>query len=273
MAKTIGQLVTTSPATALSVADYFEVEQGGNSAGATGQQLLTFIQNNFSIKTPAIKPITSRIATTTTYILYTSSYSNVTVPIAITKDLLIASSTTAQSLIISSEVASTYSAYISIAGSSSTILHNLCFDVYVASSGDIFTSIITKEESYTPTFTGFGATTSTVNFTWERRGNKLIVNGRFTAGTPTATEARISLPNGLISDTNLISTIQLCGIWTLNDNIAGSSFILIEPNVSYITFSLQTGSQFGSTKRNGNEVTITGKIIILQFEIPIQNWN
>jgi microcystin-dependent protein len=43
MGKTIGQLVSTSPATALSVLDYIELEQGGNSTGGTIGELVKFL--------------------------------------------------------------------------------------------------------------------------------------------------------------------------------------------------------------------------------------
>jgi Microcystin-dependent protein len=43
MGKTIGQLVSTYPATALSTLDYIELEQGGNSTGGTIGQLSSYI--------------------------------------------------------------------------------------------------------------------------------------------------------------------------------------------------------------------------------------
>ncbi len=53
--------------------------------------------------------------------------------------------------------------------------------------------------AYTPTFTGFGTATA-IEFWWKRVGDSIQIKGKFTAGTLTSTEARISLPSGLTLD-------------------------------------------------------------------------
>ena len=58
---------------------------------------------------------------------------------------------------------------------------------------------VTDWQSYTPTFTGFG-TASSVAMYWRRSGDSIEIKGRFTSGTSTATEARVSFPSGLTSD-------------------------------------------------------------------------
>ena len=147
----------------------------------------------------------------------------------------------------------------------------------VAASGATSSSIPwTKEAIYVPTFTGFGTVTVS-NFSWTRVGNRIKIMGKFTSGTPTAVEARMSLPvvDGvqLICDAVLIPSITVCGIYILN--AVGTLYFtcLIEPSVGYITFSYQGNVFHGFTKENGNAITVAGSLIGLQVELPISGWN
>jgi len=125
--------------------------------------------------------------------------------------------------------------------------------------------------SYTPTFTGFG-TVSNINFWWSRVGNMCKVVGTVTVGTTTGTEARITLPNSITSDTSIITTLSACGIWgNGTDQVAG--FCLIESGTAYITIGAAAfGVLAPLVKRNGS--TITSSISVsFKFEVPISGWN
>jgi len=129
----------------------------------------------------------------------------------------------------------------------------------------------TLETAYTPNFTGFG-TVSNVNFTWARVGNRCKVMGRFKTGTCTAIEGRISLPGSLVSDSALIATLQICGIWVINYAGAVSMYCLIEPSNGYIVFGYQNATNAAFGKANGNAINSNTDYTV-QFEVPIANWN
>jgi hypothetical protein len=132
----------------------------------------------------------------------------------------------------------------------------------------------TKEVAYTPTFTALGTSPSSINFFWSRSGNRVKVMGKFTAGAvPSATEARISLPSlsaTLISDSTLIPSIQVCGVFGCNATNL-DMYCLIESGVGYITISNIVDGFL--TKNTGSAHISGGGVCSLQFEIPIQGWN
>jgi len=127
--------------------------------------------------------------------------------------------------------------------------------------------------SYTPTFTGFG-TPSSVECQHSRVSSDLLLRCKWTSGTPTATEARLSLPNSLVSaDTTKIPTIQKAGEIGISVNSATIYYALIEPSVSYFTFSIQGASNNALTKLLGNAFTANGVVNSMQARIPIQGWS
>lgn len=139
-------------------------------------------------------------------------------------------------------------------------------------------AIITPWTAYTPTFTGFG-TPSNVAFFSRRVGDTLQIRGKFTAGTVTATEGRITMGfngtnNNVTSDATKVPSIQICGLGTY-DTATGSAWIpviLIESNVGYLTFGAQSTSNGGLTKQNGNIIVGTGWVFSFTAEIPISGW-
>ena len=129
-------------------------------------------------------------------------------------------------------------------------------------------------------FTGFGSSVPTPSLQCKRQGGDLLIKGTFTAGTtPTAVEARMALPtwNGtqLVSaNSSIIPSLQLAG--TNIVNIAGVTFFgeyaLIEPSVSYLTFSVQTSTLNGLTKATGAAISSTGSNLSINARIPIEGW-
>lgn len=131
---------------------------------------------------------------------------------------------------------------------------------------------------YTPTFTGFGTPTN-VSFCWKREGGSLKVMGKFTSGTTTATEARISLPVSLVSDATLVPSIRLAGpAWIVSaDGSAAHTIPLIESGVGYLTFgrTWSSGAAIDNfTKQNANGLTANGiDVSLTDIEIPVSGWN
>lgn len=133
---------------------------------------------------------------------------------------------------------------------------------------------VTDWQSYTPTFTGFG-TVTTQSFSWRRVGANVEIRGRFTVGTPTATEARLSLPGGLTSS-SIINTLEIAGDAGRNQGASATFFrniVLIEPNVAYLTFGKQESTANSLTKQNGSAVVTAGDIFAVNAAIPVAGWS
>lgn len=128
--------------------------------------------------------------------------------------------------------------------------------------------ISTQEQTYTPTYTGFG-TVSTSNMKWYQDGAYLYVYGSFVAGTGTGVEARMSLPTGYVSSST-ISTLMMCG--DLGQNASSTTYFrnstLCEPNVAYTTFGIQNSTNSAVNKALGNTFGV-GAVIQVNAKIPI----
>lgn len=127
--------------------------------------------------------------------------------------------------------------------------------------------------SYTPTFTGFG-TVSVFDVKHRRIGDTLEVEGQFVSGTSTATEARMSLPNGLETAADY-PTLQLLG----KGNYSGSATtdfsgrtVLGEANRTYVMFGREISAADGLQKSNGNAMISSGQGLHFNFKVRIKGW-
>jgi hypothetical protein len=129
------------------------------------------------------------------------------------------------------------------------------------------------ETPHTPTFNGFGTPTA-VQIHTARVGACLHIRGRFSSGTATAAEARMSLPAGLTSaDTSKIPSLQVAGFVGLGATGVPAPFaMLIEPSVTYVTFGIQDNTRGILTKQNGNAIANPGDTFSFHAIIPIQGW-
>jgi hypothetical protein len=108
-------------------------------------------------------------------------------------------------------------------------------------------------------------------------GDVLQIVGKFTAGTTTSTEARITIgydgtSANVNSSSTVITAIQICG--TSVQSFTGATFIspLIESNVSYLTFGMQAAASSGLTKVNGSTLMSTGQTLSFLAEVPVTTW-
>lgn len=122
--------------------------------------------------------------------------------------------------------------------------------------------------AYTPTFTGFGTVTN-INCQHKRDGQDLLVDCKFTSGTGTATEARVSLPGGLIPN---VASIRHAGTYINAGTGAYGVYTLVEPSNSYFTFGLQDSSSSAYTKRAGNNLGVNGVDQNFLARVPIVGW-
>jgi hypothetical protein len=166
--------------------------------------------------------------------------------------------------------------FIIHAATTTTQNFTIKFDNFIVGpSKNVNGAIITPATAYTPTFTGFGSPTS-VNFTWARHGNFVFINGTYVNGTPTATEARITLPAGLVSASTL-PTLSVVGEWADSTTASTTDFrhrrVLIEPNVGYMTFGVENSTATGSLfKQNGNAISVASATISFFARVQVAGW-
>lgn len=136
---------------------------------------------------------------------------------------------------------------------------------------------VTPWVHYTPTITGFG-TVVAVSFVSRRLGDSLHVRGKFTSGTPTATEARVSLgfngvDGGLTIDATKNPALQLSGVGAVSAVGSNQIVPLAEPSVGYATFGLSQASTATSLiKLNGAQILSSGQTMSFIGEFPITGW-
>jgi hypothetical protein len=131
---------------------------------------------------------------------------------------------------------------------------------------------ITDWASYTPTFTGFGTATG-IEMQYRQNGQNVEIKGKFVAGTPTAVEARVSLPNSYTSaSTSIIPSIQAVG--SAYSEFSSTTFfgesVLIEPSVTYLTFGRVSSTTNGiSAKATGDNIVATGGKLSFFASVPV----
>lgn len=126
---------------------------------------------------------------------------------------------------------------------------------------------------YTPTFTGFG-TVSVQSFWYRRVGDSYEIQGKFTSGTSTATQAQITLPSGTIDSTK-VPAIRAGGTYFLGGSsvsFKGGS-VLVTGGNAFINLG-QSNTFSGSSvdplvAENGNNISTSGNIISISVTVPI----
>lgn len=139
---------------------------------------------------------------------------------------------------------------------------------------------ITDPVAITPTFTGFG-TVSGVECSTFRVGGNLRGRIKFVTGTTTGVTAQVSIGwNGISGNVTTASSISATGQVVGKGNIdtaAGTFFggltLIATPNVSYLTFGVESSTTNGITSALGNAIGSSGKTIEMYFEVPIQGWS
>lgn len=159
--------------------------------------------------------------------------------------------------------------------STSASAYTIAFDNYsVAPQGVAAGTPFDPDLAYTPTLTGFGTATG-ISFSSHREGEYLVVTGKFTCGTTTATEARISLGyaggNSNVTSASTIPTIQQCGTLALSNSTGNVYYVLIEPSKSYLTIANQNAGAL--TKANGDAFLASGNTVSFVARVQISGWS
>jgi len=123
--------------------------------------------------------------------------------------------------------------------------------------------------AFTPTITGGGTVTGN-SATAQCVAGMLYMQGRFTTGTVTAVEARISLPPGFTSaDSGQIPLLRQVGGMSTAQTVAAAFQTLIEPSVTYLTAGLQNAGNAGVTKRNGSDIWASTTAVSWFATVPV----
>jgi hypothetical protein len=138
-------------------------------------------------------------------------------------------------------------------------------------------AIITEWQSYTPTIQGNSGGNLT-SFMWRRNGGNLEIMGRGQLGTTSASEFRLSLPNGLTVSSQIVTANTQVGILNTNDS-QSSTFkqwiLLATSDNSYFNMS-HGGDGFNTTiptlaPQTTQNITSSSSFT-LQASVPIQGW-
>jgi hypothetical protein len=122
--------------------------------------------------------------------------------------------------------------------------------------------------AYTPTANGLG-TLSNVNFLWQRVGSAIRLVGTFTIGTVAASQAQLTFPTGLFTNSLLVGTI-CAGTVVATGN--GALFnVIAPPTVNFIAFSSTTSTTWTSAG-NGSGLFGNSQTLSMDVVIPIQGW-
>lgn len=151
--------------------------------------------------------------------------------------------------------------------------------IQVGPQNTIAATVVTDWVKYTPTFVGFG--TVSTSYVYSRRvGDSLLVQGIFTAGTPTATTASMTLGYGGTNANVSIDTTK-----NANVSVLGTGSIGATPSTTYfnnltvlsttggtVNFGYQSSTASSMTAANGNGLTGAGAVISFSFSVPILGW-
>ncbi len=166
-------------------------------------------------------------------------------------------------------------------GSTNASAYTLELDNIVVSPSEyVFGSPVSDWQSYTPTFTNFGAVTNAKGF-HRRVGDKMELRFSVTTGTTAAALASMSLPPGYSIDANKLNITNnttaasgdFVGITTTSQsatNLRGSVLTAPGTSTTLLYFSQQDGASTNKLiPANGNTVAAPSIIFMGELSVPI----
>ena len=140
----------------------------------------------------------------------------------------------------------------------------------------VINSQISGWTKWTPTLVGFGTITSDEIY-WKRSGDTIEIQGKFTAGTSTATQAQLPLPYGLTTSTLPSATIigkfdrGNASATTLKQGVIFTG--TLGTNTLYFGSDDYTTASSPLTALNGSTVCGTGEVVLFHCKVPIAQWS
>lgn len=121
---------------------------------------------------------------------------------------------------------------------------------------------LSEWDNYTAIIDGFG-TVADLNFKWRQVGENIEILGNFTCGTPTSDEARVYLPNSLLTvGAPILTSTRVIG--SCSDS---SSQVAIEPNVDYLFF-VEYSDTSSLARQSGDSMASAGQPMSFFASIP-----
>ena len=132
-------------------------------------------------------------------------------------------------------------------------------------------STFTDWASYTPsTSQGFG-TLGATDLKWKRVGTDMLIQGTFVSGTSTNTEARLELPTGYTTRSDLPSrTVAGKGAYTGTGGV--DQLVLVEPSRTYMNFGIANVGTAGLSAADGDQMVAVGQTYGFSASFPIEGW-
>lgn len=127
-------------------------------------------------------------------------------------------------------------------------------NVIVGITQPVFGFAGSNYQEYTPTFTGFG-TVSNIYARYARVGSAYHFQIRWTNGTATATEARVSLPTSIVASSTAYPVLKHVGSIVYSGTGVTTYSVLALGGNSYVNFGqTSSGAGNGLVAVNGNEL-------------------
>ena len=141
----------------------------------------------------------------------------------------------------------------------------------------------TSATSYSPTMAAFG-TVSLQSMYWERDGEDIIINGHINIGTPTASPAKLTFPEGALLNTSKVGTSnkRAFGNWW-GPNNANASFpvstagpwavIYVSGDTDALSLSTVVSGAGNFNAENGNaSISVNDTAAFQNVRVPILGW-
>jgi hypothetical protein len=165
--------------------------------------------------------------------------------------------------------------------STSTTSYTLALDNIVVGPQTVqYGAPVTDWQAYTPTFSASFGTCTNISLYSRRVGDTLQVQGSFNAGTVTASTATMTLGyqggngNVTIDPTKNKTGVAGVAIYQFSGTTNFSGYILNPGTASnLVQFGLQTSSASGQTAASSATIVLSGQLVQVQFEVPIQGWS
>ena len=134
--------------------------------------------------------------------------------------------------------------------------------------------------AYTPTVVGFGTITGSSFFS-RRMGDSLEVKGTFTAGTPSASTATVTIgyngtnPNVTIDPTKIVSSgNELAGAAAAGAVGSGSyTTLIVSTDTGNVYFGVQATATAGTAAQAGTGLISIGAVFSFYWKGPISGWS
>ena len=154
--------------------------------------------------------------------------------------------------------------------STNALAYTVQFNDFAFAQSPVATSALRLDDKeYVPATTqGLGTIASTDLF-HDVDGEYINISGRLVIGTPTAVEARIALPDGMVSS-SAIPTLEIAGVYGQGNVGVVSGYVSIEPSKTYFVFTIQNAGNGALTKQNGSAIFGAGVTVSIKARIKIE---